>query len=152
MDTCKDATSTATPTKLTITKAFCPFDLITAHHAEYHGVSCTAWRNDLDWLLQAYGVNDSCTNFDTLQLDRPERAQLRQHLLKWGFVKEVANNELLECNAVKVATGNWVISVRTTNHTWNICEINKSGLNRVRAISRSETAFALDGDMIHLVR
>ena len=93
MDTCKDATSATTPTKLIVPAPFCVYDLITAHHNEYHGATCEAWKSDLNMLVKNFAAINPITTADlpTIDLTRPECAQLRKHLLKWGFVKESPN-------------------------------------------------------------
>ena len=153
MDTCKTTpgTSSTPTTKLTITKPFCPFDLITAHHAEYHGVSCTAWRNDLDWLLQAHGVNQLYDGLDALQLDRPDHAQLRRHLVKWGFVRETPIEQILDVTVEKRDSQRWVVHIRTNKEKWAICSITPDGLRRYDGIY-GETAFKLEDNMIHIAR
>ena len=151
MDTCKDASSTATPTKLTIVKAFCPYDLITAHFNEYHGATCSDWKRDLEWLLAGHGIHQQYAGLVDLQLNQPERAQLRKHLLKWGFVKETAIEQIIDVTVEKRVHQRWVVNIRTNKQTWALCSITPEGLRRYDGIT-NETAFTLDGDMIHLVR
>lgn len=140
--------------KLTIVQNFTVFDLISAHAREYKGVTCRAWHEDLESLLESFDLNYTIPGLGALRLN--SRPELRAHLLKWGFVKEEDTSwQIKHCAVTEREENVWCVSVTLNDGAhWDICDIMPNGLKRhkLHLSKGTKTPFDVTDDLIALER